>query len=109
MKVDDYVHQDADQIIGAIAHRLRPKSGPITPRPLGQTQLRRSQHPQRHPKAGQGALLGSSKSRRTLDARRVVDGVCFSVELGEIVGLRAEMVLGRPPASDGQHAGSRRG
>ena len=23
--VDDYVHQDADQIIGAIAHRLRPK------------------------------------------------------------------------------------
>ena len=24
-KVDDYVHQDADQIIGAIAHRLRPE------------------------------------------------------------------------------------
>ena len=23
--VDDYVHQDADQIIGAIAHRLRPE------------------------------------------------------------------------------------
>ena len=25
VKVDDYVHQDADQIIGAIAHRLRPE------------------------------------------------------------------------------------
>ena len=25
VKVDDYVHLDADQIIGAIAHRLRPE------------------------------------------------------------------------------------
>ena len=25
VKVDDYVHQDADQIIGAIAHRMRPE------------------------------------------------------------------------------------